>query len=406
MASELDRLRVLLIEDNLADARLTRELLNEANPGGFDLVHAATLQHGIDALATAEFGIVLLDLSLIDAQGLDTVRRLRQQHPRVPIIVVSGLDDEEVALEALHNGAQDYLVKGQGDGHLIARAMRYAIERKRTELQLIEARDLAEAASQAKSAFLANMSHELRTPLNAIIGLTELLCDNAARFGTEKALEPLRRVLRAGRHLLSLINDILDLSKIEAGKMDLTLESVAIRPVVDEMLGTARPLAEQNKNALELDCPDEIGSVHADNMRLRQILLNLLSNACKFTKAGTLRLRVARTTEAGQGWVDFAVSDSGIGMTEEQLGVPGILAGGRVDHAAIRRHRARACDQPQALPADGRRHNRDERAGRGVDLHRPPAGRSRDGSRRRSEHARCRRHGTGQRPRQRFGDRR
>src|SRR5580704_2667780 len=186
--------------------------------------------------------------------------------------------------------------------------------------RLETARDEAMEASRTKSSFLANMSHELRTPLNAIIGLTELLCDNAARFGTEKALEPLRRVLRAGRHLLSLINDILDLSKIEAGKMDLILESVAIRPVVDEMLGTARPLAEQNENALELDCSDDIGSVHADNIRLRQILLNLLSNACKFTKAGTVRLRVARTREAGREWVDFAISDSGIGMTEEQLG--------------------------------------------------------------------------------------
>jgi adenylate cyclase len=182
------------------------------------------------------------------------------------------------------------------------------------------ARDEAMEASRTKSSFLTNMSHELRTPLNAIIGLTELLCDNAARFGTEKALEPLRRVLRAGRHLLHLINDILDLSKIEAGKLDLTLESVVIRPIVDEVLGTARPLAEQNENALELDCPDKIGSVHADNMRMRQILLNLLSNACKFTKAGTVCLRVTSTTEAGRRWVDFAVSDSGIGMTEEQLG--------------------------------------------------------------------------------------
>ena len=193
-------------------------------------------------------------------------------------------------------------------------------ELKRVEETLTAARDQAEAMSRTKSSFLANMSHELRTPLNAIIGLTELLCDNAARFGTEKALEPLRRVLRAGRHLLGLINDILDLSKIEAGKMDLTLESVAIKPVVEEVLGTARPLAEQNKNALELDCPAGIGSVHADNMRLRQILLNLLSNACKFTKGGTVRLRVARAEEAGQHWVDFAVSDTGIGMTDEQLG--------------------------------------------------------------------------------------
>jgi signal transduction histidine kinase/CheY-like chemotaxis protein len=182
------------------------------------------------------------------------------------------------------------------------------------------ARDEAMEASRTKSSFLANVSHELRTPLNAIIGLTELLTDNAARFGTEKALEPLRRVLRAGRHLLNLINDILDLSKIEAGRMDLTLESVAIGPVVEEVLGTVRPLAEQNNNALELDCPDRIGAVSADNMRLRQILLNLLSNACKFTKDGAVRLRIARAEESGQHWVDFAVSDTGIGMTEEQLG--------------------------------------------------------------------------------------
>jgi adenylate cyclase len=182
------------------------------------------------------------------------------------------------------------------------------------------ARDEAMEASRTKSSFLANMSHELRTPLNAIIGLTELLCDNAARFGTEKALEPLRRVLRAGRHLLHLINDILDLSKIEAGKMDLALETLAVRPVVEEVLGTARPLAEQNRNALDLDCPDAIGSVYADGMRLRQILLNLLSNACKFTKEGTVRLSVARADEVGHHWVDFAVSDTGIGMTEEQLG--------------------------------------------------------------------------------------
>jgi CheY-like chemotaxis protein/two-component sensor histidine kinase len=177
-----------------------------------------------------------------------------------------------------------------------------------------------EIASRHKSEFLASMSHELRTPLNAIIGLSELLCDNAARFGTEKALEPLRRVLRAGRHLLTLINDILDLSKIEAGRMDLTLENVGVRPIVEEVLGTARPLAEQNNNTLELDCPDGIGSVHADSMRLRQILLNLLSNACKFTKSGAVRLRIARAEGSEQHWVDFAVSDSGIGMTEEQLG--------------------------------------------------------------------------------------
>ncbi|MDP1749793.1 MAG: response regulator [Reyranella sp.] len=187
-----------------------------------------------------------------------------------------------------------------------------------TELQV--ARDQAMEASRTKSSFLANMSHELRTPLNAIIGLTELMSENAARFGTEKAVEPLRRVLRAGRHLLNLINSILDLSKIEAGKLDLTLERVTIQPVLEEVLGLAKPLAETNKNELVLECTEEIGVIRTDSMRLRQILLNLLSNACKFTKAGKVVLKVARVQDAAGQWVEFAVSDSGIGMTEEQLG--------------------------------------------------------------------------------------
>src|SRR6185295_9117266 len=134
------------------------------------------------------------------------------------------------------------------------------------------ARDQAEAMSRTKSSFLANMSHELRTPLNAIIGLTDMLVSNAARFGTDKALEPLRRVNRAGTHLLGLINQVLDLSKIEAGKLELNLESLSIPPLIDEVIGTARPLAEQNKNQLVVECPRDLPTIEADSMRLRQIL--------------------------------------------------------------------------------------------------------------------------------------
>jgi len=177
-------------------------------------------------------------------------------------------------------------------------------------------RQLAEA-SEHKSQFLASMSHELRTPLNAIIGLTEMMVTNAARFGTEKALEPLRRVNAAGTHLLSLINEILDLSKIEAGKLELNPEPVNLARLIDEVVGTAGQLAEKNKNRLIVEAQENLGALNADSMRLKQILLNLLSNACKFTKEGEVALRVRKVAD-GRDWVELAVADTGIGMTAEQ----------------------------------------------------------------------------------------
>jgi signal transduction histidine kinase/CheY-like chemotaxis protein len=174
-----------------------------------------------------------------------------------------------------------------------------------------------EMASQHKSQFVASMSHELRTPLNAIIGLTEMMVSNAPRFGTEKAAEPLRRVHRAGTHLLGLINQVLDLSKIEAGKLELNPETVNLAPLLEDVIGTARQLAEQNKNRLVLEAQENLGQLTVDPMRLRQILLNLLSNACKFTKGGEVKLGVKRVVD-GRNWIEIAVTDTGIGMTPEQ----------------------------------------------------------------------------------------
>jgi GAF domain-containing protein len=174
-----------------------------------------------------------------------------------------------------------------------------------------------ELANRHKSQFLASMSHELRTPLNAIIGLTEMMVANATRFGTEKAAEPLKRVHRAGTHLLGLINQVLDLSKIEAGKLELNPESVNLASLIDEVVGTARQLAEQNKNRLVVEAQEKLGILTVDPMRLRQILLNLLSNACKFTKQGEVALRVQKVVD-GRNWIEFAVADTGIGLTAEQ----------------------------------------------------------------------------------------
>ena len=182
------------------------------------------------------------------------------------------------------------------------------IEDKSRQLQM---------ASENKSQFVSSMSHELRTPLNAIIGLTEMMVTNAGRFGTEKALEPLRRVNAAGTHLLSLINEVLDLSKIEAGKLDLNPESVNLARLIDEVIGTAGQLAEKNQNRLIVEAQENVGALNADSMRLKQILLNLLSNSCKFTKEGEVALRVRKVT-GDRDWIELAVADTGIGLTAEQ----------------------------------------------------------------------------------------
>ena len=180
-----------------------------------------------------------------------------------------------------------------------------------------KSRQLAEA-SQHKSQFLANMSHELRTPLNAIIGVTEMLREDAESLNQD--LEPLDRVLGAGRHLLALINDILDLSKIEAGRMELHLETFRLVPVINDVAKTIEPLATKNGNRLVIDCPADLGTIHADQTRFRQSLLNLTSNANKFTEKGTVTITAQQRDESSRDWITLAVTDTGIGMTPEQMG--------------------------------------------------------------------------------------
>jgi PAS domain S-box-containing protein len=186
-----------------------------------------------------------------------------------------------------------------------------------TNRALEQARDAAVAASRAKSEFLANMSHELRTPLNAIIGYSEILMDEAAEEGSQ-AHQDLKRIRSAGGHLLALIDDVLDISKIEADRVELLPEVFPVAELVEGVSATIRPLAEKNKNSFEARCTDQTAVVHADRTRLRQILFNLLSNACKFTKDGKVSLSVTNTERDGRKWVAFRVTDSGIGISKEQ----------------------------------------------------------------------------------------
>ena len=207
--------------------------------------------------------------------------------------------------------------RSQEQGREITQAMQeLAAARDTAE----EAQLRAQAANRAKSMFLANMSHELRTPLNAIIGYSEMLQEEAAEMTPEEIGSDLRKVTGAGKHLLSLINDVLDFSKIEAGRMELVLEETDVRTLVREVEGTAAPLVAKHANTFVVDVSPVIGAITIDAGKVRQVLLNLLSNAAKFTKNGTISLVVARFEKAGDEWISFSVRDTGIGLTREQFG--------------------------------------------------------------------------------------
>jgi PAS domain S-box-containing protein len=210
---------------------------------------------------------------------------------------------------SLHNMLDSPAVNG------IVANIRDITERRRAA-DLSREKEAAEAANKAKSNFLANMSHELRTPLNAIIGYSEMLQEMAADDGHEEYQGDLKKIHSAGQHLLELINDVLDISKIEAGKMDLYIESFSLDQTIEEVQAVVDPLAKKNSNHLVIEKPTELGLIRADATKVRQCLLNLLSNACKFTSNGTVRLEAARHDD----WITFEVSDTGIGMTKEQMG--------------------------------------------------------------------------------------
>ncbi|MEO5579085.1 MAG: response regulator [Gemmatimonadaceae bacterium] len=204
-------------------------------------------------------------------------------------------------------------------GELLVLAMEDVTDRRRAEEEAARAREASELANRTKSLFLANMSHELRTPLNAIVGYSEMLQEEAAdrdlaSFGTD-----LGKINASGRHLLALINDILDLSKIEAGKMDLYLESFDLNALIDDVASTIQPMVQKNFNAMHIECAADLGGMHADQVKVRQTLYNLLSNAAKFTRHGSITLNAGRESMDGVEWILFRVTDTGIGLSPDKV---------------------------------------------------------------------------------------
>ena len=310
--------RILVVDDE-ADVELliNQQFRRQVRAGEFSFSFA---RNGEQALAMLQkdtgFDLMLVDINMPVMDGLTLLGRLRELRAQVRSIIVSAYGDIPNIRTAMNRGAFDFVTKPIDMVDLNA-TVRKALDEIAKQHEIESRRVAAEQARAHLSHFVANMSHELRTPLNAIIGLTEMMVTNATRLGTEKALEPLRRVNAAGTHLLSLITEILDLSKIEAGKLELNPEPINLARLIDEVVGTAGQLAEKNKNRLIVEAQENVGAVKADPMRLKQILLILLSNACKFTKQGEVALRV-RTAADGRDWVDFDVTDTGIGLTAEQ----------------------------------------------------------------------------------------
>jgi signal transduction histidine kinase/HPt (histidine-containing phosphotransfer) domain-containing protein len=310
-------IQVLLLEDDPADARLVGQMLRRVKTTPFEVTVVGRLAQAVERLGdgTQRFDVVLADLGVPDSSGIGTLNALTRAAPSLPVVVLTGNDDDAVALEALKRGAQDYLVKGLGDAFILSRVVRYAIERKMGEEVLREARDSAEQAARAKSVFLAMMGHEIRTPLNGVLGMARLLLETGLDPRQKSFAETL---VSSGELLLGLVNDILDFSRLDAEGMTLAVEPFDVLDTVEEVrLLLASRAAEKD---LALSCRFGAGVcrvVAGDRLRLRQILFNLVGNAIKFTDRGGIEIGVEPlATERGQ-VLRFLVKDSGIGIAPE-----------------------------------------------------------------------------------------
>ena len=317
----IETLKVLLIEDNPGDVRLIREMFAEAKHPVFNVESVDRLTDGLERVSESQFDVILLDLSLPDCSGLDTFVTLHGASEHLPIVILSGLNDERTAIECVNAGAQDYLIKGEVNSHLLVRSLRYAVargvlEKERSQLLAREraARAQAEAANRAKDEFLAMVSHELRTPLSAMLGWSRML--TTGKLDPDSVNRGIEAIERNARAQTQLIGDLLDISRITTGKLQLNVRPLRLDSVITNTIDAMRPTAQAKQILLHANLDTNAGSISGDPDRLQQIIWNLLSNAIKFTPAGG---RVEITLERVGTHIQITVADTGQGIDAEFL---------------------------------------------------------------------------------------